>query len=98
MLSHNKWYNIFFIPVIILANYLYKIDWNAASFNPSLIHFLEKNSNLIEYDFFDLPITGTCKINWTLLSMNPNAIDLLENNKDKINRKSHDYYNTNKPC
>ena len=27
MLSHNKWYNIFFIPIILFASYWAQIDW-----------------------------------------------------------------------
>ena len=27
MLSHNKWYNIFVIPIILFASYWAKIDW-----------------------------------------------------------------------
>ena len=31
MMSHNKWYSIFFIPLALLLTYLFKIDWTGCN-------------------------------------------------------------------
>ncbi len=40
MFSHNKWYNIFLIPLLIATNYYMQIDWTGANLLHMLLFFV----------------------------------------------------------
>ena len=73
------------------ADLKWLLDWSFISMNPSAIHLLEENPEMISYPHLcmnpkALPLLekNLDKVVWTILSREPFAVELLEKHLDKV--------------